>query len=180
MTVPVKLFLLGFGGFWLLFLSLFCLGFRINISSSLPLGLYQASFQPVSNHLNRGSLVLFCLPDSSIMRIANQRSYLGAGPCPGRTLPLLKPVLAVAGDTVSIQAHGVKINDAGLLPQSQRLSQDSQGRVIQGMPNGVYRVKPGEIWVLSTYSPRSFDSRYFGPVPIRDIQATVTPIMTGS
>jgi len=180
MTLPIKIFLLGFGGFWLLFLSLFCSGLRLNISSSLPLGVYQANLNRVNGSPSRGTLVLFCLPDSPAMRMANQRSYLGAGPCPGRTLPLLKPVIAVAGDTVIIQAEGVKVNSEAWLPHSQRLSQDSQGRVIQGMPKGIYRVKADEVWVLSTYSARSFDSRYFGPIPENDIQATVKPVITGS
>jgi hypothetical protein len=31
-------------------------------------------------------------------------------------------------------------------------------------PFGAYRVETATVWVISSYNPRSFDSRYFGPV----------------
>ena len=31
---------------------------------------------------------------------------------------------------------------------------------------------------ISSYSPRSFDSRYLGPVPINSIRGTVKPLWT--
>jgi type IV secretory pathway protease TraF len=38
-------------------------------------------------------------------------------------------------------------------------------------------VSPGTIWVASTYHPRSFDSRYFGPIAVADIRARLAPLL---
>jgi type IV secretory pathway protease TraF len=31
-------------------------------------------------------------------------------------------------------------------------------------------VPRGYVWLMSDYNPRSFDSRYFGPIPVKQIQ----------
>lgn len=175
---PVGL-VIGFGVLGMSFLCLYGLGIRFNITPSLPMGIYQADFHLHPGPIQSGMLVLFCLPDSPAMRLAENRNYLGVGPCPGKTLPLLKPVAAVAGDVVVIQDKGIAINGAGLLKNSKRLTQDAQARTLPGMPNGHYTVPTGAVWVISTYSPHSFDSRYYGAVPASSIQATVKPLITG-
>jgi conjugative transfer signal peptidase TraF len=171
-------FVIGFCCFWTIFLCLYGSGIRFNITPSLPMGVYQADFHLHPEQIRPGTIVMFCLPDSPVMRLAERRHYLGTGPCPGKTLPLLKPVAAVSGDAVVIKENGIEINEAGLLKNSKRLIQDVQARTLRGLPNGHYRVPPGAVWVLSTYSPRSFDSRYYGAVPVSSIQATVKPLIT--
>jgi type IV secretory pathway protease TraF len=37
-------------------------------------------------------------------------------------------------------------------------------------------VGSGDIWVLSGHDPRSFDSRYFGPVPVANVQGEARPL----
>jgi type IV secretory pathway protease TraF len=37
-------------------------------------------------------------------------------------------------------------------------------------------VAKGEVWVISSYNPLSFDSRYFGPVPISRIEGFARPL----
>ena len=36
----------------------------------------------------------------------------------------------------------------------------------------------GQIWVVSSYSSKSFDSRYFGPVPLQTVREWVRPLIT--
>jgi type IV secretory pathway protease TraF len=37
-------------------------------------------------------------------------------------------------------------------------------------------VAKGEVWVISSYNPLSFDSRYFGPIPISKIEGLARPL----
>jgi conjugative transfer signal peptidase TraF len=133
----------------------------INLSPSLPLGVYRPTGAPVT----RGAIVVVCLP-LAIGRFARERGYLGYGPCPGNVERLGKRVAAVAGDTVETGAEGVRINGF-LIPASRRLERDSRGRLL---PVAARRtvVRPGELFLLATDNRRSFDSRYFGPVAVTD------------
>jgi type IV secretory pathway protease TraF len=40
----------------------------------------------------------------------------------------------------------------------------------------VYHVPGDTVWLLSAHDPRSFDSRYFGAVPVASIQGIAHPI----
>jgi type IV secretory pathway protease TraF len=37
-------------------------------------------------------------------------------------------------------------------------------------------VPPGQVWLLSGHDSRSFDSRYFGPVPVANVQGVARPV----
>src|SRR5260370_20172849 len=79
-------------------------GLRLNLTGSLPLGLYRT----VPGPLVRGSLVLVCLPPR-LAALARIRRYLppGAG-CPGGILPVGKPLLAWPGDTITDTIAGLR------------------------------------------------------------------------
>lgn len=154
------------------------LDLRINLTPSMPMGLYQAQARLSGQPLQRGALVLVCPPDTPALQLAINRHYIGAGSCPNHSQPLLKPVAAVAGDTVTLASKGIRINQTWL-PNSSIQKTDSAGRPLPHWPYGRYSVPPGEFWLLSTHSPNSFDSRYFGPIRQTGITATVTPIWTG-
>jgi conjugative transfer signal peptidase TraF len=146
------------------------LGIRINVSASLPFGFYRIDGAGTSN------LVEFC-PPAPFGEFANSRGYRHAGTCPDGGSPLLKPVVAQAGDIVSTSAEGVHVNGR-LLPNSAPRTKDTAGRVLVPWPFGTCVVQPGTLWVLSTYHPRSFDSRYFGPVPESAIRDRLRPLFT--
>ena len=61
-------------------------------------------------------------------------------------------------------------------PGTVALPQDSKGRPLGRVPDGRYAVRPGEVWLISTYSPRSWDSRYIGPVPASTIVSALRPV----
>jgi conjugative transfer signal peptidase TraF len=132
----------------------------LNLSPSLPLGLYHTVPSPPV----RGAIVVVCLP-AQVGSFARARGYLGRGPCPGEVERLGKRVAAVAGDTVETDAEGVRINHY-LVPYSRPLSSDPRGRVLTWAPRR-FVVKPGELFLLATEHPRSFDGRYFGAIPER-------------
>ena len=55
---------------------------------------------------------------------------------------------------------------------------DRGGRELAPYRRGPRRLEAGEIWLHSPYEVRSWDSRYFGPVPISNIKYHVAPLLT--
>lgn len=141
-------------------------GWRINHTASLPTGLWRVS--PITRPIARGDIVNFCPPDTPIFRLARGRGYIGQGACPEGYEPLLKPVAAVAGDVVEISAGGISVNGEKI-NQSAVLGTDQQGRAMPRQRPGMVVVATGELWLISNYNPASFDSRYFGAVPIGQV-----------
>src|SRR2546422_11670272 len=73
-------------------------GLRLNLTGSLPVGLYVAS----GATSGRGALVLACLPPG-VAAFARARGYVPrGGACLGGVVPIGKSVLAMAGDTVTV------------------------------------------------------------------------------
>ena len=145
-------------------------GLRINLSPSLPLGLYRTTMEISA------PLVEFC-PQEPYGTFATGRGYRTTGNCPDGANPLMKPAVAGSGDIVDLSARGIAVN-AKLLPNTAPKTKDSQGRPMTPWPFGTYRVAPGVVWVASSYNPWSFDSRYFGPIPVRIIRGRLKPLLT--
>ena len=125
-------------------------GQRINLTPSLPLGIYQI----VPGKPAKGDLVSFCL-QGKFAELARERGYLQAGSCPNGLRPLLKRLTGLPGNRILPEA---------LTPHNQ----DSQGRPMPSV------LRPGIIphgmaLVLADH-PGSFDSRYFGFVPLDSLQ----------
>lgn len=142
---------------------LWSLGFRVNLTASLPLGVYRASSEPPS----RGSIVQVCLP-RDVAEFARRRGYLGPGSCPGGVRPLGKAVLAVEGDLVTLSRDEIRVNGTAV-PNSRTVSEDSRGREMPHHPWGDHQLMAGEVWLFSPYRLNAFDSRYFGPVSNTEI-----------
>lgn len=145
-------------------------GIRLNTTASLPIGFYIKSSSPNTN------LVVFC-PTGVAALASLTRGYRGAGACPDGGEPLLKPVVAKPGDLVKVSQEGIAINFRRL-PNSGPRTRDSFGRGLTPWPYGAYTVAAGTVWVVSTYSSKSFDSRYFGPIEISSIRAHLAPLLT--
>src|ERR1700745_1313230 len=89
----------------------------VNRTHSLPVGLYYWSGVPIK----KGSIVLF-KPDHNV---ATEQLGVERG-CEVRGLPLLKCVVALAGDVVSVSSSGVSVNGQ-LLPNSAPRVHDESG-----------------------------------------------------
>jgi len=133
-------------------------GIRLNIASnSLPPGLYR--IVPAG----KGSDLLVC-PAGVAEKVSIEREYrVKSFGCGDGYAPLLKPIAARAGDTVTLSQAGVTVNGK-LLQNSKQYPKDGIGRSMPLVPFGTYAVLPGTVWVISSYNRFSFDSRYFGPV----------------
>ena len=137
------------------------------------MGLYvaaPASHQPI----RPGMLVLLCLPPR-VATFGRSRRYLPGGNCPGGMAPVGKPVFAVGGDTVVVSA-GILARNGVPVPASRALAVDAAGRPLTSLPDGTYPALRGNLRVLATRSPRSWDSRYFGPVPASGVRGILHPL----
>ena len=146
------------------------LGLRINTSPSLPMGLYITTADASAN------LVEFC-PVEPFATLSRARGSRAPGSCGDGADPLLKPIVAKAGDSVEVSALGISVNGT-LLHNTAPLSADTKGRPLAAWPSGHYVVAPGTIWVASSYHPGSFDSRYFGPVATAAIRHRLKAFLT--
>lgn len=144
------------------------LGLRINMTSSLPKGIYAITKNASA------PLIEFC-PEEPFSALSAARRYRPPGPCPDGAAPLLKPIVARAGDTVVLSADGIRVNGR-LLANTAPQHADTAGRPLVGWPAGIYQVSSDVVWVASTYHPNSFDSRYFGPVSVRAIRHRLKPL----
>jgi conjugative transfer signal peptidase TraF len=145
-------------------------GLRINASASLPIGLYKITRDPASQ------LIEFCPPEP-FASLSSRRGYRGRGTCPDGFEPLMKPILAKAGDVVDMSAKGVAINGR-LVSNTAPESFDSKGRPLAHWPFGRFRVAADTILVISAFNRRSFDSRYFGPVRQSSVRSHLRPLIT--
>jgi conjugative transfer signal peptidase TraF len=163
----VRTSLLGVGLCVVVFQVCESAGMRVNVSRSLPMGLYIVS--------GTGKLVEFC-PSEPFASMAIVRGYRTRGMCPDGGAPLLKPVVASAGDVVDVSVSGIIVNNVPV-PNTAPLSADTEGRSLAHWPFGRYTVPPECVWVASSYNPRSFDSRYFGPLAVRAIRHRVRALL---
>ena len=143
-------------------------GIRLNLTRSLPIGLYVVTHGPPA----RGAVVLVCLPEAWA-ELARSRGYVPNGnSCPGGAMPVGKPVFALPGDTVVVTETGLLLN-GGAVANTRPLELDRRGRPLPRLKAGAHVVGAGELWIVSPYSPFSFDSRYFGAVPLANVRARV-------
>lgn len=146
------------------------LGLHINFSNSYPVGIWRFSSSAAPT---RGDYVVFRFPeDNHLYPLAVERQYLrrqGSG-----YAPLMKRLAALPGDAVAVNGS-VSINGAAW-PHGEVGTTDSSGRPVPRV-EGTSVVPEGFCWVLSDYNSRSFDSRYFGPIPIAAIYATARPVL---
>jgi conjugative transfer signal peptidase TraF len=93
----------------------------------------------------------------------------------GGYAPLLKPISARYGDTVTVSGSGIAINGRSL-SNSKQYAKDALGRPLPQVPEGTYPVLPGTVWVISSYNRFSFDSRYFGPIRLDERVRYANPL----
>lgn len=145
-------------------------GYRLNVTESAPTGIWRVN--PITiGQLQRGDAVAFCPPDVDVVREMRAHGFLPPGSCPSGSIPLLKAIIGLPGDTVTIKSSKPMLVNGLPIPNT------IQHPNMPPWPAGTYSVGPGEIWVASSYSPNSFDSRYYGPVPTENLLGTAQPVL---
>jgi len=149
-------------------------GLRISLTdSAAPAGIYRlVSGIPAY----RGELIGACLP-ASIEQEGLARGYLSKGDCQGGAEPVAKIIGALPGDALEVQPGWVSV-DGKTFADSAVAARDSIGRVLPHVPWGMRQVPPGQVWLFGFNNRRSWDARYFGPVPLSGVRGVLQPIFT--
>lgn len=129
-----------------------------NASASVETGLYLV--EP-GNDVRRGQTVLAWLPKGA-RDLADRRRYLP------RSVPILKPVAAKAGDRVCAFGAVVRIMGRQTV---RRLAVDRVGRPLPQW-EGCISLGRDQLFLLAARRADSFDGRYFGPVDRRFVIGT--------
>ncbi|WLT40231.1 conjugative transfer signal peptidase TraF (plasmid) [Synechocystis sp. B12] len=147
-------------------------GYRINETESLPRGVWQLA-EPT---FKRGEIVSFC-PDTRLpaIRDAIAREYLRAGSCDSGIEPMFKTIVGLPGDLVELSAAGVRINGSEPMPNTAPRSADGNGKPLRQQP-AKQVVGAASFFVVSDYSPWSYDSRYFGPIDRASVLGAASPV----
>lgn len=133
-----------------------------NASPSVPIGLYRVVARPPPC----GALALIRLAEP-FRTLADIRGYLPA------SVPIIKPVAALDGDSVCRNGQAVSINGRVVAFAPNR---DAAGRPLPRW-RGCRRLEPEAVFVISN-RPNSFDSRYFGPVGRNHAMGLAIPLWT--
>ena len=151
-------------------------GIVFNYTHSAPFGLYREQFDSEAAIHSPAPYVFFC-PDRRWPSMNDEPNYRAPmRTCPDGFSPLIKPVVAWPGDLVSVTTTGISVNGR-LLTNSAPISRDSKGQQLRAFAAGEYRVGLHELWVVSSFSSRSFDSRYFGPIPLKSVHSWLRPLL---
>lgn len=135
-----------------------------NASASVPVGLYYAS---PAGRLEVGELVAVT-PHKALADFLAMREYLP------RDVPLIKHVLALPGTGVCRKGATVFVDGK---PYGRARERDRRGRSLPRW-QGCRLLGDGEIFLMNPDAPDSFDGRYFGPLPVTAVTATLTPLWT--
>ena len=131
---------------------------RLNLSSSMPYGLYR--LKPVPALLTHGLLVIVPVPDS-------------VSPWHTAWVPLLKTISGLPGDTVCHHEHILYVNSVDFGP----LYNEAHGHLLPHIGEGCF-VVPVERVFLANPTKKSLDGRYFGLTPIASLTAQAVPLLT--
>jgi conjugative transfer signal peptidase TraF len=149
--------------------------FRVGLTpsdSSCSEGFYRVIDAPI----RRGDLVAACI-STNAEHDGLTRGYLSKGDCSGGAEPVLKVIGGLHGDEVDVEEGWVAVNGKRLA-NSATVTRDSVGRLLTHVVWGKRRVAPEEVWLFGLNNRRSWDSRYFGPIPLRAIRGVAEPLLT--
>jgi len=146
-------------------------GLRLNTTPSEPLGLWRIVRLDRSPRI--GDRHFVCLPRTAPFEEARRRGYLRFGLCPGWQGPLIKQVAALGGARIVV-GRSVAL-DGVPLPHSILRAHDGEGRVLAPFVGGA--VPEGAVFLHSGFEG-SYDSRYFGPVPLDGVLGRAVPLFT--
>jgi len=136
-----------------------------NWTGSLPIGCYLRSREPSDGY------VVFQLTLEEKKEAAASRVELTGKPLMKTIVPL-RP-----GEILQYSAEGFRV-DGKLIPNSAPLPKNRYGDPMPHFPFGTYSFHRGELWAVSSFDPRSYDSRYFGPINGQQIIGYARPLVT--
>jgi conjugative transfer signal peptidase TraF len=136
-----------------------------NASESVPIGLYQ--LRPIGKLV--ASELVAVQPPEPLATFLESRRYLPRG------IPLLKPVLALPGQTVCRDGLTITVDEIRVGNARER---DSRGRPLPDW-QGCRVIAGGEVFLMNRQSEDSLDGRYFGVLPTTAIIGRAEPLLIG-
>lgn len=150
----------------------YVVGIRINLTPSMPLGIYYLS----NNTPKRGDIVAACLPDN-ISKEGLMRHYLLYGHCQGHSMPVLKKIIAVPGDKVIVTDTEMIVKER-IFIAPQQTTDLNRLPVTHFIDKNFYGHAIG-FWLYGeNNSVRSWDSRYYGGIPCKNMLGVYKPLWT--
>jgi conjugative transfer signal peptidase TraF len=147
-------------------------GYRINISSSMPIGLYK---ETASTDIKKGDIIEACLP-STVAAEGLASGYLFHGSCPSGAASVVKLVIAVPGDQVLVLPFAMLVNGERFFAPVRQF--DRAKRVINRHTASMRHLSKG-YWLYGVNNPiYSWDSRYFGEVSAASIRGVYQSMRT--
>jgi conjugative transfer signal peptidase TraF len=135
-----------------------------NASASVPIGLYRVR-PAVDLHVTE---LVVVRPSSPLANFLDERGYLP------KSVPLLKHILALPGQTVCRTGRTITVDAAAM---GEALERDRRGRLLPFW-QGCRVIAQGEVFLMNRQSEESLDGRYFGPLPATTIVGEAAPLWT--
>ena len=129
----------------------------INISSSIPYGVYKR----VDKYPQKDDYILFWL-ENELAKVSVERRYTATGNCPFQSAPIGKKVVAAQGDLVKISNTRPSTYD--LL--ERKMPEYSMNRYLDNYE-----------FIVASTKENSYDSRYFGIVRGEQIKGVIEMII---
>jgi len=143
-------------------------GYRLNPSSSAPVGIWKISENSPAE-LVVGEYVLICPPEHEVLSNLLHQGRMWKGRCDSGTVPFIKEVAASKGGAFRVSDEGVFI-DEKLIPQTAPYPWEN---LIPAKPS---IIGAGEFVAIQTMHVGSIDSRYFGPLKVSDVIGVIEPV----
>jgi conjugative transfer signal peptidase TraF len=148
------------------------LGARVNTTGSYPKGLYWMTGEAA----HKGALVIACPPNVEAVAEGFRRGYIGVGFCPGGYGYVIKKIVGLPGDQVTITGQGVSVN-GDAIPNSAPRQFDAAGNPLP-FRETAYTLGTAQVLLMSDYNQKSFDGRYFGPIEQTGIKGVLRSVLT--
>ncbi len=145
----------------------------LNNTSSYPIGIYRVLEKKM---YEKGDMVSFCAPlNETVKKLVSFGFASGNSTCKNNTPVLLKKLVALHGDVITIKDKFVFVNN-NLQKNSNIYFVGSSGNVLEKQNSQV--IESGNFWAMSDYNKKSYDSRYYGQVELSNIIGSAEPIIT--
>lgn len=146
--------------------------YLLNVSISIPKGIYK--IENSKENLKTGDLISFCLKDQEFLSFALhfkfvEKKYNGKW-CKG-IQPILKPIVAVKGDRITIDEKGIFVNGK-LLKNTKPIAGIHSIKKITDVI-----LKENE-FIVASEEENGFDSRYYKIIHFNDINSRITALFT--
>jgi conjugative transfer signal peptidase TraF len=148
-------------------ISLYPPKFYLNLSPSVPMGLYRLQSKSLKQNLKIGDFVIIKVPRQA-------RPYIYGRHWLPQKWRLIKNVGALPGDKFEITDKALFINNTYIGPVYLI---DHEGKPLPKL-RGAFLVPSKYFLPVGTGTKKSFDGRYFGPVPQNLILGKAMPVVT--